>query len=95
MISCVLHAPMSLGENGLYLHGLPYFIAPKAQKRVPAVMWFGKNFDQESLVKIAETRKKRLSHDNLFSTLLGMFEIRSASYDPKMDILDRSAPEHW
>jgi lipid A ethanolaminephosphotransferase len=85
----------SLGENGLYLHALPYFLAPKAQKHVPAVMWFGRNFDQTRLVKIEETRKKRLSHDNLFSTLLGLFEIRSAAYDPKMDILNHARPEHW
>jgi lipid A ethanolaminephosphotransferase len=85
----------SLGENGLYLHALPYFLAPKAQKHVPAVMWFGRNFDKTRLVKIEETRKKRLSHDNLFSTLLGLFEIRSAAYDPKMDILNHARPEHW
>ncbi|GBE42637.1 MAG TPA: phosphoethanolamine--lipid A transferase [Rhizobiales bacterium] len=85
----------SLGENGLYLHALPYFLAPDTQKHVPAVMWFGRNFDRESLAGIEETRKKRLSHDNMFSTLLGLFEIRSAAYDPKMDILDHSSPENW
>ncbi len=84
----------SLGENGLYLHAFPYFLAPDTQKHVPAVMWFGENFDQESLVRIEETRKKRLSHDNMFSTLLGLFEIRSTSYEPQMDILDHSHPEH-
>jgi lipid A ethanolaminephosphotransferase len=57
-------------------------------------MWFGENFDQESLVRIEETRKKRLSHDNMFSTLLGLFEIRSTSYEPQMDLLDHSNPEH-
>ena len=85
----------SLGENGLYLHALPYFLAPDTQKHVPAVMWFGRNFDREGLAGIEETRKKRLSHDNMFSTLLGLFEIRSAAYDPKMDILDHSSPENW
>jgi lipid A ethanolaminephosphotransferase len=84
----------SLGENGLYLHAFPYFLAPDTQKHVPAVMWFGENFDQESLVRIEETRKKRLSHDNMFSTLLGLFEIRSTSYEPQMDLLDHSNPEH-
>ncbi|MFQ5625431.1 MAG: phosphoethanolamine transferase [Methyloligellaceae bacterium] len=85
----------SLGENGLYLHAMPYFLAPDAQKHVPSVMWFGRNFDHESLMNIQETRKKRLTHDNMFSTLLGIFEIRSAAYDPKMDIFDHSYPEHW
>jgi lipid A ethanolaminephosphotransferase len=37
----------SLGENGLYLHGLPYPIAPDSQKHVPVVMWFGKSFEAD------------------------------------------------
>ena len=85
----------SLGENGLYLHGMPYFIAPDAQKHVPAVMWFGKNFDSEPLAKLAARRLEQLSHDNIFSTLIGLFEIRTEAYDVTMDILDHSKPEHW
>ena len=85
----------SLGENGLYLHAMPYFLAPDTQKHIPSVMWFGRNLDQERLVKIEEKRKKRLSHDNIFSTLLGIFEIRTVAYDPKMDILYHAHPEHW
>jgi len=83
----------SLGENGLYLHGLPYFLAPDAQKHVPFVMWVGRNFDRQSLTNIQRKRKERLSHDNIFSTLLGLFEIQTAAYDPKMDILDHTPPE--
>jgi lipid A ethanolaminephosphotransferase len=85
----------SLGENGLYLHGLPYFLAPDAQKHVPFVLWFGRNFDQQSLSDIQQKRAQRLSHDNIFSTLLGLFEIQTAAYDPKMDILDHTHPGHW
>jgi len=83
----------SLGEKGLYLHAMPYFLAPDTQKHVPALMWVGKNFDHEYLVKMEKRRKKRLSHDNIFSTLLGLFEVRSDSYDLKLDILDHSQPE--
>lgn len=85
----------SLGENGLYLHGLPYFLAPDAQKHVPLIMWFGRNFDPQSLSSIQKRRLERLSHDNIFSTLLGLFEIQTAEYDPKMDILDHSNPAHF
>ena len=35
----------SLGENGLYLHGAPYYIAPDEQKIVPMVMWFSEPFN--------------------------------------------------
>jgi lipid A ethanolaminephosphotransferase len=85
----------SLGENGLYLHGLPYFLAPDAQKHVPFVMWFGRNFDRQSLSNIQQKKAEQLSHDNIFSTLLGLFEIQTAAYDPRMDILDHTHPGHW
>lgn len=85
----------SVGEKGLYLHALPYFLAPDTQKHVPFVMWFGRNFDHQDLRVIEEMQKRRLSHDNIFSTLLGLFEIRSEAYDPKMDILEHSQHEHW
>ena len=44
----------SLGEKGLYLHGMPNFIAPDTQLRVLAILWFADNFndiDSESLKK--------------------------------------------
>ena len=85
----------SLGENGLYLHGLPYFLAPEAQKHVPFVMWFGRNFDPHSLSSIQTKRMEQLSHDNIFSTLLGLFELQTAAYNPNMDILDHSNPAHF
>jgi lipid A ethanolaminephosphotransferase len=85
----------SLGEHGLYLHGLPYFLAPDAQKHVPFVMWFGHNFDPLSLSSIQAKRIEQLSHDNIFSTLLGLFELQTAAYDPNMDILDHSNPAHF
>ena len=85
----------SLGENGLYLHGLPYFLAPYVQKHVPFVMWFGRNFDPQSLSSIQVKRLEQLSHDNIFSTLLGLFELQTAAYDPNMDILDHSNPAHF
>ena len=76
----------SLGEKGVYLHGLPYFMAPENQKHIPAVMWFGEGFkiDREKLRKVAANE---YSQDNLFHTLLGMMEIETSVYDKDMDIL--------
>ncbi len=34
----------SLGENNLFLHGMPYAIAPKEQTHVPMVMWFSDSY---------------------------------------------------
>jgi lipid A ethanolaminephosphotransferase len=77
----------SLGEGGFYLHGLPYFIAPDEQKHVASVLWLGENFpiDQTDLRKNAS---HEFSQDNLFSTLLGLFDVHAKVYDKKMDILE-------
>jgi lipid A ethanolaminephosphotransferase len=78
----------SLGENGIYLHGLPYFMAPKAQKHIGAVMWFGKNM--RNVINVDALKKeasKAYSQDNLFHTLLGIFGVKSSVYNQKMDIL--------
>ena len=80
----------SLGEKGLYLHGYPYFLAPKEQTHVPLIMWFGQGYDPEALRKISDIRNRPVSHDNLFSTLLGLFGVRTKVYDPKLDLLNPS-----
>jgi hypothetical protein len=38
---------------------------------------------------------EQLSHDNIFSTLLSLFELQTEAYNPNMDILDRSNPAHF
>ena len=81
----------SLGEFGLYLHGAPYALAPEAQKHVPAVMWLGEGMKRDVVQSSLEDRSQRpWSQDNVFSTLLGFFEINSHNYDPKQDILERT-----
>ncbi|AGA89693.1 putative membrane-associated, metal-dependent hydrolase [Thioflavicoccus mobilis 8321] len=88
----------SLGEAGVYLHGLPYFIAPDAQTHVAAVMWLGEHFEDIDSNALQHIADDPLSHDNLFHTLLGLFEVRSSVYDPQRDILqiartaEKSAP---
>jgi lipid A ethanolaminephosphotransferase len=78
----------SLGENSLYLHGLPYFMAPDAQTHVAAMAWLEgvieKDIDVKKLRSISD---KPFSQDNLFHTLLGIFEVETELYNPKMDIL--------
>lgn len=76
----------SLGEGGFYLHGLPYFMAPDAQTHVPMLMWFSKNYiiNKE---KLMIQRDKEWTHDNIFSTLLGLFSVESTVYKEDDDIL--------
>ena len=80
----------SLGENGLYLHGLPYFMAPKSQTHVPMFIWLDdelERYDEADRQVITDTAGDRLSHDNIFHTILGFMQVETELYDKKMDIL--------
>jgi len=79
----------SLGEKGLYLHGMPYFMAPDEQKHVASFMWFGKGAmrDEIDIEKLKSYSDKRFSQDNLFHTLLSFFEVETEVYKEQMDIL--------
>lgn len=80
----------SLGEHGLYLHGTPYFIAPREQTQVPLVMWFSPAFATHARLEVACLRHaagtRSYSHDNLFHSLLGLFDISSGVYEPGLDV---------
>jgi lipid A ethanolaminephosphotransferase len=79
----------SLGENGLFLHGAPYSIAPPQQTHIPMIAWFSDDYqkrmglDRSCIVKNAANA---YSHDNLFHTVLGMMDIRTSVYRPELDI---------
>ena len=79
----------SLGEGGLYLHGLPYMIAPDAQKHVPMVFWASPGYREAvSLDKgcLVQESGSEFSHDNLFHSMLGLFEIKTDVYRSEMDL---------
>ncbi len=80
----------SLGENSLYLHGMPYLIAPENQKHVASFIWLGKGDIREDIdvEKLKSYSNKRFSQDNLFHTLLGLFEVESKVYKKELDILN-------
>ncbi|WP_144883241.1 phosphoethanolamine transferase EptA [Leclercia adecarboxylata] len=81
----------SLGENGLYLHGTPYMLAPEQQTHIPFIFWLSKDYQQNFGVDAQclrdQAAKEAVSQDNLFSTVLGMMNIRTAVYQPQMDLL--------
>lgn len=74
----------SLGENGFYLHGMPYYLAPKEQIQIPAILWT--NFDYVNKNKLDFD----LSQDNLFSTLLGFFSVNTKDYKNNYDLFSEN-----
>ncbi|VAW93774.1 Lipid A phosphoethanolamine transferase [hydrothermal vent metagenome] len=77
----------SLGENGVYLHGMPYFIAPEAQTHVASIMWIGRQMEIDK-VKLKAKEYQPISHDNIFHMLLGLFEVETTIYNKELDIID-------
>ena len=78
----------SLGEGGLYLHGMPYFFAPKEQTHVASMIWLDDNFSKE--VKIDELKdiaKDKLSHDSLFHIILGLMDVKTSLYKKELDFI--------
>lgn len=81
----------SLGEDGVYLHGLPWSIAPDTQKHVPMLLWLSRDYQQrygvsgQCLQQKAKTQT--YSQDNLFSTLLGLLGVQTHEYQATDDIL--------
>jgi lipid A ethanolaminephosphotransferase len=79
----------SLGENGIYLHGLPYSIAPREQTSIPMVMWLSDGFLSSFHLNrdcLARQTDSPVSHDNLFHTVLGMLQIDSQYYNKTFDL---------
>jgi lipid A ethanolaminephosphotransferase len=83
----------SLGEHGLFLHGLPYAIAPAEQLQVPMLAWTSAGFERAAgldagCLRPALQRQAAgpLAHDHLFHTLLGLLDVRTALHDPAWDL---------
>ena len=69
----------SLGENNLYMHGIPVSIAPKEQTDIPFIVWVS---DNSKKLKNNEI----LSQHNVFHSILDFLAIESPIYDKNMSI---------
>ena len=79
----------SLGENNLYLHGLPYAVAPQTQTRVPLVTWLSPGFESwrgVSSTCLKQGRDRPLSHDHLFHSVLGLMGVATEVYSRELDL---------
>ncbi|MCK7591338.1 phosphoethanolamine--lipid A transferase EptA [Subsaxibacter sp. CAU 1640] len=69
----------SLGENNLYMHGIPAAFAPKEQLEIPFIVWLS---DDSKKLK----PNKTLSQNHVFHSVLYFLAIDSTIYDEKMNI---------
>jgi len=77
----------SLGENGVYLHGLPDFIAPDEQTHVASLLWLGQDYDDINIADVRKHATREFTHDNIFHTVLGLMEVKTELYDRDLDII--------
>lgn len=78
----------SLGEKGLFLHGVPYAIAPREQTQVPMVFWQSDGFARSGGLDptcLRERAAAPLQHDHLFHSLLALLDVQTALYAPGLD----------
>lgn len=76
----------SLGENRMYLHGAPDFIAPDEQTHVPMMLWMSNSAKNRLGLNedcMNQTTKRQASHDNL----LGITGVNSVTYESRKDLL--------
>jgi lipid A ethanolaminephosphotransferase len=69
-----------LGENNIFLHGFPYYIAPKEQKEIPFFIW--------SSFKIDVKNQDIYIHKNIMPTILKLLEAKTSNVDEKLNILE-------
>ncbi|TCS99509.1 lipid A ethanolaminephosphotransferase [Tepidimonas ignava] len=80
----------SLGEGGLYLHGMPYALAPREQTHVPMALWLNGTMRQRLQLDMACLQRRAAepaSHDHLFHTVAGLLGVRTRVYDAERDLL--------
>ena len=85
----------SLGEHGLYLHGLPYAIAPDVQKQVPMLFWASSGFEPAAGLQAGclmgplaqRARAGGVAHDHIFHTVLGLLDVQTALHEPSLDLV--------
>lgn len=78
----------SLSEGNIYLHGLPYRIAPEEQTHVPLLLWLSNHYAQTMGIDqrcLQQRSSMAFSHDNVFDTVLDLMNV-----DTKLHDKDRS-----
>ncbi|MDR1051085.1 MAG: phosphoethanolamine--lipid A transferase [Deltaproteobacteria bacterium] len=79
----------SLGENGIYLHGLPFIIAPAEQINVPLILWFSESMKTNQKISYDCLKKnisQPISHDFLFHSLASLLSIKTKWYEKELDL---------
>ena len=73
----------SLGENKMFMHGLPMKLAPKEQYEIPFLVWTSDNFRN---YKTKDELPAVLEQHYIFHSVLNLLSIDSPAYNKDFDI---------
>ena len=71
----------SLGENNMFMHGMPMKLAPKVQYEIPFLVWTSDGY-REYKSNLPEV----LEQHYIFHSVLNLLSIQSPAYDKDYDI---------
>ncbi|MDH5570680.1 MAG: phosphoethanolamine--lipid A transferase EptA [Gammaproteobacteria bacterium] len=78
----------SLGEDGMYLHGIPYTFAPDYQKDVPFIIWRSNALIAHQGIENQNINQSgAFSQANIFHTIMGAFGVKTEIYDVSLDVI--------
>jgi len=78
----------SLGEKQIYLHGMPWRIAPREQTHVPWIVWWPESTARSHGVTLACLQARRsapLTHSHLSHTTLAWMGVKTTALKPALD----------
>jgi len=78
----------SLGENKMFMHGLPMKLAPKVQYEIPFLVWTSEGF---RTYKQATELPDVLEQHYIFHSVLNLLSIQSPAYNKDYDIFEAPA----
>jgi lipid A ethanolaminephosphotransferase len=91
----------SLGEHGLFLHGMPYRIAPREQLEVPMIWWASAGLERAVGFEPGCLRRAlrqpaagSVSHDHLFHSMLGLLDVNTALRERSLDLVGACRHSH-
>ena len=71
----------SLGENNLYMHGVPMSMAPKEQIEIPFIVW-----TSDKDLKIKQFYK--VGHYHVFHSVMDFLGVESPVFDEELNIFE-------
>ena len=74
-----------MGEDGLYMHGLPIDEAPIEQLEIPFLLWTSETLKKTyDISQVVNTNVA--AQDAIFHSVLGLLNVIDGPYDPQRDI---------